>query len=87
MSPCYAVSACRQFTELGPKEKQVGLDKFITLLSFLERSGDVNDETMIPYAKRDLAILTGRYFDSSAEARKWYKENYPPEKSKPQPSP
>jgi HEAT repeat protein len=87
MSPCYAVAACRQFTELGPKEKQVGLDKFITLLSFLERSGDVNDETMIPYAKRDLAILTGRYFDSSAEARKWYKENYPPEKSKPQPSP
>jgi HEAT repeat protein len=87
MMPSYAIQACEGLTKLGPKEKQMGIDKLIALLNFLERSDDVNDEAILPNAKRTLAFAAGRYLDSATEARQWYNERYVADKSKRRSSP
>jgi len=74
--PYYAAVSCRAFMELGSAEKKVGLEKLIALAGYLERSAGVNDQAHLPAVRQLLAAVTGRYFLSGAEARKWYEQEY-----------
>jgi hypothetical protein len=74
--PYYAAVSCRAFMELGPAEKKVGLEKLMALAGHLERSAGVNDQAHLPAVRQLLAAVTGRYFLSGAEARKWYEQEY-----------
>jgi hypothetical protein len=62
--------------ELGPGDKKVGLERLIGLAGHLERSAGVNDQAHLPAVRQLLAAVTGRYFLSGAEARKWYEREY-----------
>ena len=75
-APYYAAVSCRAFMELGSSEKKVGLEKLIALAGHLERSAGVNDQAQLPAVRQLLAAVTGRYFLSGAEARKWYEQEY-----------
>jgi hypothetical protein len=73
--------------ELGPGDKKVGLEKLIALTGHLERSTDVNDQAKLPYVRQLLAAVTGTYFLSEAEARKWYEREYGKSQAGSAPSP
>jgi HEAT repeat protein len=72
--PYYAAVSCRALLELGPQDRQLGLERLIALLGHLERSADVNDQANLPWVRQMLAAVSGRYFLSEAAARRWYAE-------------
>jgi HEAT repeat protein len=74
--PFYAAAACRALMELGPEDRKAGLEKLITLVGYLERSTEPNDQAHLPAVQQVLAAAAGQYFLSEAEARAWYRKQY-----------
>ena len=70
--PWYAVVSCRTLTALGPRDRQVGLERLIRLYGLMEKSTDINDISTLHSLRQVLATVTGQFFLSHAEAASWH---------------
>jgi len=69
--PYYAVEACRAFMELGPEEFEAGLDRFLMLFEYMEKSKEINDQSHLHDLRQILSGLAGRYLEDAAAVRSW----------------